>query len=68
MSDKTPTRWTNFWRFDFDAAKVSALKAARERGLRGKAFLDFAESIGLSRYFKMIRRDHPDRGIGAKEG
>ena len=49
MSDKTPTRWTNFWRFDFDAAKVSALKAARERGLRGKAFLDLPRESNRAR-------------------
>jgi hypothetical protein len=51
--------------------EVSALKAARERGLRGKAFADFAESIGVMRSaaYKMIRHDpdHPDRGLGAKE-
>jgi hypothetical protein len=51
-------------------AQANALKAARERGLRGKAFEDFAASIGLSRTdaFRMIRRDHPDRGFGAREG
>ena len=50
--------------------QVSALKAARECGLRGKAFYDFAASIGVARTraIRMIRRDYPDRGFGAREG
>ena len=44
------------------------LKAARERGLWGKAFDEFARSIGVSRTdaFEMVR-DHSDRGFGARE-
>lgn len=46
------------------------LKAARELGLRGKAFGDFAASIGVdrARAFRMVRGDYPDRGFGKREG
>lgn len=49
--------------------QVSALRAARERGLRGKAYSDFAKWIGVRRTdaFRMIQRDYRDRGFGLRK-